>query len=298
MTNDKIKTTDSSDTIDAKSKKQGGRVAVVNDLSSFGKCSLTASLPIFSCLGLQACPLPTAVLSCQTGFDEYFQQDMTFVWDGFFESWRKMGVVFDGIVSGYLTGSDQAKKVEDFVRSFGRSDTLYVVDPVLGDDGRPYPNTDKDLIGQMRRLVCMADFCTPNLTELCLLTGLNPLEANKKAQDDSLLDWLKKACASLMADGCGAVAVTGLRTKNTVKNFLMTTKETFVTESPSFNVNMSGAGDIFCSILTAKVLQGESLVDALLVADDFLTKSILDATKNGCDSRHGVNFEKYLRDLV
>ena len=81
------------------SAKQSGRVAVVNDLSSFGKCSLTASLPIFSCMGLQACPLPTAVLSCQTGFENFFQQDMTFVWEDFFRSWQKMGVVFDGIIS-------------------------------------------------------------------------------------------------------------------------------------------------------------------------------------------------------
>lgn len=280
------------------SAKQSGRVAVVNDLSSFGKCSLTASLPIFSCMGLQACPLPTAVLSCQTGFENFFQQDMTFVWEDFFRSWQKMGVVFDGILSGYLTGSKQAEKVEDFFRRFGNDDTLFVVDPVLGDDGKPYPNTDEKLIAQMRRLVSMADICTPNLTELCLLTGVNPHEAVEKTDGEDLFDRIKAACATLMADGCGAVAVTGIRTENSVKNFLMTSKGVTVTESPSYHVNMSGAGDIFSSILTAKVLLGESPESAVAAADGFLTRAISDTAKNNGDAKHGVNFEKYLKDLI
>lgn len=278
--------------------KQSERVAVVNDLSSFGKCSLTVSLPIFSCMGLQACPLPTAVLSCQTGFENFFQQDMTFVWEDFFKSWQKMGVVFDGILSGYLTGSEQAEKVEDFFHRFGGDDTLFVVDPVLGDGGKSYPNTDEKLIAQMRRLVRMADFCTPNLTELCLLTGINPREAVEKTDGENLSNLLKTACAALMADGCGAVAVTGIRTENSVKNFLMTSKGVTVTESPSYHVNMSGAGDIFSSILTAKVLLGESLESAVAAADDFLTRAISDTAKNNGDAKHGVNFEKYLKDLI
>ena len=35
------------------------RVAVINDLSGLGKCSLTAAIPVLSVMGVQACPLPT-----------------------------------------------------------------------------------------------------------------------------------------------------------------------------------------------------------------------------------------------
>ena len=44
------------------------KVAVIQDLSSFGKCSLTAAIPVLSVMGVQAIPLPTAILSAQTGY--------------------------------------------------------------------------------------------------------------------------------------------------------------------------------------------------------------------------------------
>ena len=51
------------------------KIALINDLSGFGKCSLTAAIPVISIMGMQACPLPTAILSAQTGFDHYFCDD-------------------------------------------------------------------------------------------------------------------------------------------------------------------------------------------------------------------------------
>ena len=47
----------------------GKKVAVINDLSGFGRCSLTAAISVLSAMGVQACPLPTAVLSAQTGYE-------------------------------------------------------------------------------------------------------------------------------------------------------------------------------------------------------------------------------------
>lgn len=38
------------------------KIALINDLSGFGKCSLTAAIPVISVLGIQACPLPTAIV--------------------------------------------------------------------------------------------------------------------------------------------------------------------------------------------------------------------------------------------
>lgn len=278
--------------------KEVKRVAVVNDLSSFGKCSLTASLPIFSCMGIQACPLPTAVLSCQTAFEEYFKQDMTFVWDGYFESWRKMGVTFDAIQSGYLTDENQIRRVAEFVKEFGKKDTLFVVDPVLGDDGRLYSGMGQKMVQEMKNLIAVSDICTPNLTELCLLRGVDADEALKKTERKDFFDWLKEQCKILQSWGCKAVVVTGIRQKDSVCNFVCSREGDFVTTSPSFKVNMSGAGDILCSIITSEVMLGKSLFDAVNLADKFLTKAILDTTKGKYDTKHGINFGKYLKDLV
>ena len=37
------------------------KIAVINDLSGFGRCSLTAAIPVIAAMGVQPCPLPTAV---------------------------------------------------------------------------------------------------------------------------------------------------------------------------------------------------------------------------------------------
>ena len=39
------------------------RMALLNDLSCFGKCSLSVAMPILSSYGVETVPLPTAILS-------------------------------------------------------------------------------------------------------------------------------------------------------------------------------------------------------------------------------------------
>ena len=51
------------------------KIAVIQDLPGLGKCSLTAAIPVISVMGVQAVPLPTAVLSNQTGYPSYYCHD-------------------------------------------------------------------------------------------------------------------------------------------------------------------------------------------------------------------------------
>ena len=53
------------------------RMAVVNDFSGFGRCSLAVSLPVVSAAGIECCALPTAVFSKPTGYPDYFFDDYT-----------------------------------------------------------------------------------------------------------------------------------------------------------------------------------------------------------------------------
>lgn len=46
--------------------------------SGFGRCALAAVIPAISALGIQVCPIPTAVLSTQTdGFENFTFRDLT-----------------------------------------------------------------------------------------------------------------------------------------------------------------------------------------------------------------------------
>ena len=85
----------------------GKRIAAINDLSGFGKCSLTATIPVLAAMGVQACPLPTAILSNQTGYDSYYMDDYTSHMESIMDEWEKQGFTFDGIYTGFLSHSDQ-----------------------------------------------------------------------------------------------------------------------------------------------------------------------------------------------
>ena len=145
------------------------KVAVLNDLSGLGKCSLTAAIPVLSVMGVQACPLPTAVLSAQTGFSSYYYDDYTRHIEEIIKEWKKMDFRPDGIYTGFLAGDVQAERVLDFVKKFQKKDTKVLVDPILGDNGEEYPMYTESLCGRMRCLVERASIITPNLTEALLL---------------------------------------------------------------------------------------------------------------------------------
>ena len=53
------------------------RIAAVQDISCVGRCSLTVALPIISAMGVEACPLPTALLSSHTLFPDPTKYDLT-----------------------------------------------------------------------------------------------------------------------------------------------------------------------------------------------------------------------------
>ena len=53
------------------------KAAVFNDLSGFGKCSLTAAIPVLSAQGVQCCPMASAVLTNQTGYEYHKCTDLT-----------------------------------------------------------------------------------------------------------------------------------------------------------------------------------------------------------------------------
>ena len=96
------------------------KIAVLNDLSGMGKCSLTAAIPVISVMGIQACPLPTAVLSAQTGFPSYYCDDYTDRMDAIMEEWKKMDFYPDGIYTGFLADARQADKAVEFIEQFAK----------------------------------------------------------------------------------------------------------------------------------------------------------------------------------
>ena len=190
-----------------------GKVAVLNDLAGFGRCSLTAAISVLSAMGVQPCPLPTAVLSAQTGFESYFFQDLTEQMGMITEEWKKSGAQFDGIVTGFMSDHRQIGEVNHFLDLFHKEGTFLLVDPVLGDNGKRFSVFDGLFQKEMKQLVKRADIVTPNVTELCLLTDYDYdkiQNISETGDREALFSEVSKAAGRLLDSGVSEVIVTGV----------------------------------------------------------------------------------------
>jgi len=283
------------------------RVALINDLSGFGKCSLTAAIPVISVMGIQACPLPTAVLTAQTGFSSYYCDDFTDRMDNFTNEWKKMQISFDGIYSGFLASPLQIEKVLNFLEHFEKDNTIYLADPVMGDDGQEYDIYSNELLEGMKKLTKRASVITPNLTELCLLTGEDYFEVTSHKKEVTYIEYIEKICKGLLkrADRKQTIMVTGIvrpdnndNNKEMIGSLAVSCENSFYLETPYIGRSFSGTGDLFASVVCGSLLQGMSAQTAIKRATDFLQTAIEDAANENIESAHGVQFEKYLSRLI
>ncbi|MBQ7919274.1 MAG: pyridoxamine kinase [Lachnospiraceae bacterium] len=280
------------------------RIALINDLSGFGKCSLTAAIPVISVMGIQACPLPTAVLTAQTEFGDYYSYDLTDKMDKFTEKWKSMDVSFDGIYSGYLADAGQMEKVEHFLEQFQEENTLYLADPVMGDRGMTYDMFNETFLQGMKELTKKADVITPNLMELCLLSEVSYEEMITHQQDEDYIRRIVNLCKVLLAKALKpqTVIVTGIvRTKDGeeyVGNLAVSGEECVHLENPYTGKGFSGTGDLFASVICGSLVKGLSVKEAVEKATYFLQEAIEEATEENIPMVHGVNFEKHLYKLL
>lgn len=280
------------------------RIALINDLSGFGKCSLTAAIPVISVMGMQACPLPTAILSAQTGFPSYYCDDFTDRMNYFTEQWKSMNVDFHGIYSGYLAKPAQMDMVEHFLDTFRGENTLYLADPVMGDYGKTYDMFSHKFLQQMQTLTSKADVITPNLTELCLLAEVSFEELITHCQEQDYPTRIIKICDQLLAKAQRnqTIVVTGIVHKKDgteyIGNLAVSTGEHYYTESPYTGKGFSGTGDLFASVICGSLVKGLSIQKAMDKAAYFLQDAIAEASIEDIPTMHGVHFEKYLSRLL
>ena len=279
------------------------KVAVIQDMSSFGKCSLTAAIPVLSVMGIQACPLPTAVLTAQTAYPSFYVKDLTDEMNHFTTEWSKMDESFDGIQTGFVTGKEQIDNIFRFLDVFQTNDTLLLVDPVMGDDGELYKMYTQALLERMKELVKRANILTPNITECCLLTNSNYEKLHSYHDAKSFIQALEAIGQKLQQETNTQVIITGIHTPSNepseqyIGNLLIDYDETFFSKQPYNGQSYSGTGDLFSAIVMGSVLRGQSLKAAIQLAESFISSSIHDTALHNTDPKAGVNFEKFLNML-
>ncbi len=278
------------------------RAAVINDLSGFGRVSLTEACPILSAMGVETCPLPTAVLSTHTyKFQNYTFLDLTDEMEKILNHWKALDICFDGVLSGYMASARQISVVADFMREKKAEGGIIVIDPVLGDNDLSdaemvYYDRMNDLLVAMRDFVRLADVITPNLTEACLLTG------RKYPKEFLSEDEIEKLCYELSDLGPQKIAITSVMTDESHMKVAVLDRKCGIFEMLDcgfVNRPFHGTGDIFAAVLTGAQLNGKSMLDASALAVDFVKSCISETIKrNEMKIEYGVIFENVLKTLI
>ncbi len=274
------------------------RAAVVQDMSGFGKVSLTEAIPVMSAMGVEVCPLPTAVLSTHTyEFKNYTLCDLTDEMTKIISHWEELGLEFDAVYSGYMSSKRQVEITGDFMEKQKARGAKIVVDPVMGDNTlldvkTVYSERMRELVGGMKQLCSIADVITPNLTEACILTGADyPRGA---ISDEAIKDMLGR----LMQLGCSACAITSVMdTEQSMCVAVFDGKDFYKIDCGYVNRPFHGTGDIFTSVFTGGIIQGRSIIDAANLATDFVAEAIAKTVRYPqIPIRHGVLFEEVLKE--
>lgn len=267
------------------------KCAVINDLSGYGRCSLTVAIPVLSALGIQACPVPTAVLSNHTDYDSYYFKDFTEDMPEYIGNWRVLNLMFDAIYTGFLGSVRQVDIILDFIHDFKKESTLLFVDPVMGDDGRLYDTYDLKLCNEMKKLAGLADIITPNLTEACYLSGTEYIE---NPDDGFIYD----ICERFADTGAGTVIVTGVLRGDKILNFVRSGNDRFYIETDFVGAKYCGTGDVFSSLMCGYLTRRVPLRKALVLTAEFIKTATEFSFNNNVPFTDGIAFEPLLHNII
>ncbi len=268
------------------------RVLTVQDISCVGQCSLTAALPVISACGVEACPIPSAVLSTHTaGFKGFTFRDLTDDMPLIKEHWIKEGIKFDALYTGYLGSAKQISYVTDIMKSVIKTDGLSIIDPAMADNGVLYTGFDMAFVEEMKKLCAIADYLVPNITEAAFLTGLEYKTEYDRAYIQKLLD-------ALISLGAKNVILTGVSYESGTTGVVVYDGENYqYYKHEKIERGCHGTGDVYASAFVGALVRGKSAYDAARIAADY-TLSCIKFTVTDPDHWYGVKFEPLLGELI
>lgn len=259
------------------------RIVTIQDFSCVGKCSLTSALPVISAAGVEACGIPTALLSNHTGFDTFYSRDLTEELTPIGAGLKRENITFDAIYTGYIASIRQMQLISDFIDDFG-DDALIFVDPVMGDNGRIYSGLSSDYPEHIRKLCGRADILAPNVTEACLLLGREYSPDISRGEIEQMLTELFALCGKY-------AFITGVREGRNIGAVGYDGNEFHACFMPHEDIVCAGTGDILSAAFLGAVMRGADFNKALDIAVSFTYEAVR-ITENDPERRfYGVQFE-------
>ncbi len=269
-------------------------ILIFNDISGLGNCSLSANLPIFTHLGHYCMPVVTACYSSQTGFSNFAVMPNPDTVD--FARRIAANAVPDAFYVGFCNDTTTLNGVKTVVDDVLNKGCYLFVDPIMGDNGKLYPVFDDAYVSAMKSLVTRADCISPNLTEACLLCNVDYDELTKHKSDSDYIDRCKKVFSKFLTVVKTKFAViTGVSQGDKISNLVLQNDTIEVVTTNRIDIDFSGTGDVFSSVLLGELLNSKTLFCATEIAADFVSRSAQATMRT--DRRFGVDFCKLLNTL-
>jgi len=264
------------------------RVLTVQDISCVGRCSMTVALPVLVACGVEACPLPTAVLSTHTGgFGTPHIVDLTADMVPIAEHWNRAGLKFDVLSCGYLGSIQQMSCVEHIFDKLSADGCVKIIDPAMADHGKLYAGFGGDFVAEMKRFCAKADWLLPNITEACLLTDTEYRENYDRA-------WVEELLNRLSSLGCKNVLLTGVSFEENTTGVMVNGEYISHCRLPK---SCHGTGDLFAAVFAGALARGRSGSEAADLAANF-TLSCMEYTFKETGAPYGIIFEPLLGVLI
>ncbi|MBO9330905.1 pyridoxine/pyridoxal/pyridoxamine kinase [Achromobacter xylosoxidans] len=241
----------------------------------YGYVGNNAAMPVFRKAGLRAIALPTVILSNTPHYPTLHGGATPLDWfQGLLQGLEERGVtkVARAVVCGYLGQPGQAGLLAAWLPALraARPGVRVYIDPVMGDrnDGL---YVDAGLVAQYRDLlVPLADGMTPNHFELEQMAG----------RTLSSMDEVVAAARELIALGPQWIVVTSAAPMaaepGTLQLAVVTRDAVSVVTHPEIAIppSVHGTGDVFMAAVTAGLLKGAELVQAVRLAADQVTAAL------------------------
>lgn len=268
------------------------KAALLHDLCGVGKAALTNMIPVLSIMGIEACPIPTILLSTHTG--GYGEPAMEKVSTTYIrecaDHYAANEVTFDMIFVGYLGSEGMIEAAEYFLSRFPK--VPVILDPIMGDHGNYYANFNISYGEAMRRLLPYAEVILPNITEACLLTGTS---YTKEMSEEALA----QLCRELQKYGAKKIVITSVPCRSTQKGILLYEDEKSVfLEKEQLSTEFHGTGDTFDGVFAGAYLKGKSLRDSIELAHEFVCACLKESEQYSYEEREGLLIERNLPMLV
>lgn len=271
------------------------RAAVIHDLCGVGKAALTNVIPVLATMGIEACPIPTIILSTHTGG---FNKPAIVKLEGYisqaFRHYKEVEINFDGIFIGYLGNNENITETLTLLESIDREASVIVFDPIFGDNGSYYSNFNKSYSDNLKNLAKYAYIMTPNFTEACIL-------ADEKIEAQVNEEELLKLSRKLHNLGCENIIITSvpLKDKSKIGTSIYDGKNDLIEVIICDRLEKSypGTGDIFTSVLMGMILNGFDLKESIKKSCTFVEKAIMESSKYDYPTKEGVLMERVLSSL-